>query len=73
MVLAGPVTIESMGFEPFGFAGGCRDGLKRDDAVDWRPGKEPDARKRFDEAGVWPRLRSSVLGVLSEGRSVSFR
>ncbi|MFP9190503.1 catalase/peroxidase HPI [Natronosalvus vescus] len=51
MVLAGNVSLESMGFETYGFAGGREDDFEPDEAVDWGPEEEWLGSDRHDEEG----------------------
>jgi len=50
MILAGNVSLESMGFETFGFAGGREDDWEPE-IVNWGPEREMLGRERFDEKG----------------------
>src|SRR4029453_467719 len=47
MVLAGNVSLESMGFETFGFAGGRGDVWEPDEDVDWGPEAEGRGDERY--------------------------
>ncbi len=51
MVLAGNVSLESMGFETYGFAGGREDSFEPDESVDWGPEEEWLGDQRHDEEG----------------------
>ncbi len=50
MILAGNVSLESMGFKTFGFAGGREDDWEPE-IVNWGPETEMLGRDRFDEKG----------------------
>jgi catalase-peroxidase len=67
IVLAGNVSLESMGFETFGFAGGREDDFVGDDAVDWGPEAdwELTSEERFDEEGNLEHpLGNTVMGLI---------
>jgi catalase-peroxidase len=67
MVLAGNVSLESMGFETFGFGGGRVDDFEGDDAVDWGPEDEWEmtSPERFDEEGRLEHpLGNTVMGLI---------
>ncbi|MFC6905119.1 catalase/peroxidase HPI [Halalkalicoccus tibetensis] len=65
IVLAGNVSLESMGFETFGFAGGREDDYESDEAVDWGPEDEWEASDRFDEdGGLEGNLAATVMGLI---------
>jgi len=51
LVLTGNVSLESMGFETYGFAGGRKDEFAPDEAVDWGPETEWMGSERHDEEG----------------------
>jgi len=51
MILAGNVSLESMGFETFGFAGGREDVWEPNEDVNWGPESEWLGDKRHDEEG----------------------
>ena len=65
IILAGNVSVESMGFQTFGFAGGREDDFEADEAVDWGPEKEFEMQERFGEAGeIQEGLGASVMGLI---------
>jgi catalase-peroxidase len=67
LVLAGNVSLESMGFETFGFAGGREDDFEPDEAADWGPEEEWEASsaERFDEeGGLAGQLGNTVMGLI---------
>jgi catalase-peroxidase len=65
LVLTGNVSLESMGFETFGFAGGREDDYEPDEAVDWGPENEMETNERFDEpGGIKEGLGASVMGLI---------
>ena len=67
IVLAGNVSLESMGFETFGFAGGREDDFEPDDAADWGPEDEFEqmSSERFDEEGeLRDPLGQTVMGLI---------
>jgi catalase-peroxidase len=67
IVLAGNVSLESMGFETFGFAGGREDDFEPDDATDWGPEDEFEqmSSERFDEEGeLRDPLGQTVMGLI---------
>ena len=65
LVLAGNVSLESMGFETFGFAGGREDAWEADEAVDWGPEEEMETWDRFDEDDILEEpLGASVMGLI---------
>ncbi|WP_405227803.1 catalase/peroxidase HPI [Lentisalinibacter sediminis] len=59
MILAGNVSLESMGFKTFGFAGGREDDWEPE-IVNWGPETEMLGRDRFDEKGE---LRGSLAAM----------
>jgi catalase-peroxidase len=62
MVLAGNVSLESMGFKPFGFAGGRRDDWEAD-KVYWGPENKMLDDKRYSEG----RKLANPLGAVQMG------
>lgn len=65
LVLTGNVSLESMGFETFGFAGGREDEFEPDKAVDWGPEDEWEASERLDEEGeLESGLAATVMGLI---------
>ena len=65
IILAGNVSVESMGFQTFGFAGGREDDFEADEAVDWGPEKEFEMQERFGQAGeIQEGLGASVMGLI---------
>jgi catalase-peroxidase len=67
LVLAGNVSLESMGFETFGFAGGREDDFEPDEAADWGPEEEWESSspERFDEdGGLAGQLGNTVMGLI---------
>jgi catalase-peroxidase len=67
LVLAGNVSLESMGFETFGFGGGREDTYEPDEAVYWGPEDEMEtmSEERFDEEGeLKAPLGNSVMGLI---------
>jgi catalase-peroxidase len=67
LVLTGNVSLESMGFETFGFAGGREDAFEPDEAVNWGPEDEMEVTspERFDEEGdLKSPLGNSVMGLI---------
>jgi catalase-peroxidase len=67
LVLTGNVSLESMGFETFGFAGGREDAYAPDEAVNWGPEEEMEVTspERFDEEGDLKNpLGNSVMGLI---------
>lgn len=65
MILAGNVSIESMGFQTFGFAGGREDSFEPDKGVDWGPEDELETQDRFAEPGeIQQGLGASVMGLI---------
>nr|WP_281244805.1 catalase/peroxidase HPI [Halogeometricum limi] len=65
MILTGNVSMESMGFKTFGFAGGREDAYEPDPAVDWGPEDEMETNERFDEPGnIQEGLGASVMGLI---------
>jgi len=52
LILAGNVSLESMGFETYGFAGGREDAWEPDEGVDWGPEEEWMGDQRHDEEGT---------------------
>ena len=65
MILTGNVSMESMGFKTFGFAGGREDAYEPDPAVDWGPEDEMETQERFDEPGnIQEGLGASVMGLI---------
>lgn len=51
IVLAGNVSLESMGFETYGFAGGREDAFEPDESVYWGPEEEWLGSERHSEEG----------------------
>ncbi len=65
IILAGNVSVESMGFQTYGFAGGREDDFEADEAVDWGPEKEFEMQERFSNAGeIQEGLGASVMGLI---------
>ncbi|MFD1511694.1 catalase/peroxidase HPI [Halomarina rubra] len=67
LVLAGNVSLESMGFETFGFGGGREDTYEPDEAVYWGPEDEMEtmSAERFGEDGdLKAPLGNSVMGLI---------
>lgn len=65
MVLAGNVSLESMGFETFGFAGGREDVWEPQKDVNWGPESEWLGRKRYnDEGELQSPLGATQMGLI---------
>jgi len=64
MILAGNVSLESMGFKTFGFAGGREDDWEPE-IVNWGPEMEMLGRDRFDEKGdLQGPLAATQMGLI---------
>ncbi|EMA43061.1 catalase/peroxidase HPI [Halobiforma nitratireducens] len=65
MILAGNVSLESMGFETFGFGGGREDDFKPDKSVYWGPENEMEESDRFSDDGeLEDPLGATVMGLI---------
>jgi catalase-peroxidase len=65
LVLTGNVSLESMGFETFGFGGGREDEFEPDKAVNWGPEEEWETADRFDEEDQLDHpLAATVMGLI---------
>ena len=65
MILAGNVSLESMGFETFGFGGGREDEFKPDKSVYWGPENQMEESDRFsDEGELEEPLGATVMGLI---------
>ncbi|MDQ2050153.1 catalase/peroxidase HPI [Natronolimnohabitans sp. A-GB9] len=65
IVLAGNVSLESMGFETFGFGGGREDDFKPDKSVYWGPENKMEESDRFsDEGELEEPLGATVMGLI---------
>ncbi|MFC4543687.1 catalase/peroxidase HPI [Halosolutus amylolyticus] len=65
MILAGNVSLESMGFETFGFGGGREDDFKPDKSVYWGPENKMEESDRFsDEGELEEPLGATVMGLI---------
>ena len=63
MILAGNVSLESMGFTPFGFAGGREDVYEPTD-INWGSETEWLADQRFKEGKLKAHLGASQMGLI---------
>jgi catalase-peroxidase len=63
MILAGNVSLESMGFKTFGFAGGREDVYEPTD-INWGSETEWLADQRFKDGKLSPRLGASQMGLI---------
>ncbi len=63
MILAGNVSLESMGYQTFGFAGGREDAYTGAD-IDWGPEKEWLADERFHHGNLKGPLAASMMGLI---------
>ncbi|ELY72875.1 catalase/peroxidase HPI [Natronobacterium gregoryi] len=65
MILAGNVSLESMGFETFGFGGGREDDFKPDKSAYWGPENEMEESDRFSDDGeLEDPLGATVMGLI---------
>jgi len=67
MILAGNVSLESMGFQTFGFAFGRADVYSPDDEVYWGPEQEWLADERHGSTAGTPRDLEKPLGAVQMG------
>ncbi|RUL85821.1 catalase/peroxidase HPI [Tautonia sociabilis] len=64
MVLAGNVSLESMGFETFGFGGGREDVWEPQQDVDWGPEAEWLGGERYDGKSMPNPLSATQMGLI---------
>lgn len=64
MILAGNVSLESMGFEPLGFAGGRVDCWQAEEEVNWGPESEMMADERHPGGKLVEPLAADHMGLI---------
>eukprot|EP00514_Thraustochytrium_sp_LLF1b_P005334 CAMPEP_0184527860 /NCGR_PEP_ID=MMETSP0198_2-20121128/11464_1 /TAXON_ID=1112570 /ORGANISM="Thraustochytrium sp., Strain LLF1b" /LENGTH=733 /DNA_ID=CAMNT_0026919629 /DNA_START=102 /DNA_END=2303 /DNA_ORIENTATION=+ len=67
MIFTGNVALESMGFEPLGFAGGRPDVWEADNEVYWGPETEWLDNKRYDKEDIKERELDNPLAAVQMG------